>query len=126
MKPQTRRQFLKTTARATAAVVGASFAGESVMGRSTARNFSIVIDPTDEALRQPQVQWAAEVLRQALQTRGITAQALGGLDQAPSQSSCIAVAGHRSALASNLGKIAYLKKQRATFDPAGERNHVLS
>jgi len=36
------------------------------------------------------------------------------------------VSGHRSALASNLGKIAYLKKQRATFDPAGERNHVLS
>ena len=35
------------------------------------------------------------------------------------------VSGHRSALASNLGKIAYLKKQRVTFDPAVERNHVL-
>src|SRR5207245_6106805 len=97
MKPQTRRQFLKTTARATAAVAGASFAGESVIGRSTARNFSIVIDPTDEAVRQPQVQWAAEVLRQALQTRGITAQTLASLDQALPQSSCVAVATHRSA-----------------------------
>ena len=36
------------------------------------------------------------------------------------------VSGHRSALASNLGKIAYLKKQRITFDPAVERNYVLS
>ncbi len=36
------------------------------------------------------------------------------------------VSGHRSALASNLGKIAYLRKQRITFDPAAERNYVLS
>lgn len=36
------------------------------------------------------------------------------------------VSGHRSSLASNLGKIAYLKKQRVLFDPAGERNYVLS
>jgi predicted dehydrogenase len=36
------------------------------------------------------------------------------------------VSGHRSALASNLGKIAYLKKQRITFDPASERSHTLS
>lgn len=36
------------------------------------------------------------------------------------------VSGHRSALASNLGKIAYLKKQRVTFDPASERGYVLS
>ncbi|HZS05523.1 MAG TPA: Gfo/Idh/MocA family oxidoreductase [Blastocatellia bacterium] len=36
------------------------------------------------------------------------------------------VSGHRSALASNLGKIAYLQKKRITFDPAVERNYVLS
>ena len=36
------------------------------------------------------------------------------------------VSGHRSALASHLGKIAYLKKQRVTFDPASEKNHRLS
>jgi predicted dehydrogenase len=36
------------------------------------------------------------------------------------------VSGHRSALASNLGKIAYLQKRRITFDPAVERNYVLS
>ena len=35
------------------------------------------------------------------------------------------VSGHRSALASNLGKIAYLQKRRITFNPAGERVHVL-
>ena len=33
------------------------------------------------------------------------------------------IGGHRSALASHLGKIAYIKKQRVTFDPAGERNY---
>ncbi|HWQ36267.1 MAG TPA: Gfo/Idh/MocA family oxidoreductase [Blastocatellia bacterium] len=36
------------------------------------------------------------------------------------------VSGHRSALASNLGKIAYLQKRRITFDPAVERNYVMS
>ena len=36
------------------------------------------------------------------------------------------VSGHRSALASNLGKIAYLQKKRVTFDPAVEKNFVLS
>lgn len=36
------------------------------------------------------------------------------------------VSGHRSALASNLGKIAYLQKKRITFDPNVERNYVMS
>jgi hypothetical protein len=31
------------------------------------------------------------------------------------------VSGHRSALASHLGKIAYLRKERVTFDPAKEK-----
>lgn len=36
------------------------------------------------------------------------------------------VSGHRSALASNLGKIAYLQKRRITFNPATERAYVLT
>lgn len=36
------------------------------------------------------------------------------------------VSGHRSALASHLGKIAYLKKERVSFDPASEQGHRLS
>jgi predicted dehydrogenase len=36
------------------------------------------------------------------------------------------VSGHRSALAANLGKIAYLQKKRITFDPAVERSYLLS
>jgi predicted dehydrogenase len=36
------------------------------------------------------------------------------------------VSGHRSALASNLGKIAYLQKRRIAFSPASEKDHVLS
>ena len=35
------------------------------------------------------------------------------------------VSGHRSALASHLGKIAYQKKERVKFDPATEKNHKL-
>jgi predicted dehydrogenase len=35
------------------------------------------------------------------------------------------VSGHRSALASHLGKNAYLQKRRVTFNPASERLHVL-
>ncbi len=34
------------------------------------------------------------------------------------------VSGHRSALASHLGKIAYMEKQRITFNPASERDQV--
>jgi predicted dehydrogenase len=34
------------------------------------------------------------------------------------------VSAHRSALASHLGKIAYIKGQRVTFDPATEKDHV--
>jgi predicted dehydrogenase len=36
------------------------------------------------------------------------------------------VGGHRSALASHLGKIAYLQRKRITFNPASEREHVLT
>jgi predicted dehydrogenase len=36
------------------------------------------------------------------------------------------VSGHRSALASHLGKIAYLQKKRITFNPATEKSHVLT
>ncbi|MGH9843106.1 MAG: Gfo/Idh/MocA family protein [Blastocatellia bacterium] len=36
------------------------------------------------------------------------------------------VSGHRSAVASHLGKIAYLQKRRITFNPATERTHVLA
>lgn len=35
------------------------------------------------------------------------------------------VSGHRSALASHLGKMAYLQKRRVTFNPASERAHTL-
>ncbi len=35
------------------------------------------------------------------------------------------VSGHRSALASHLGKVAYLQKRRITFNPASERLHTL-
>ena len=34
------------------------------------------------------------------------------------------VSGHRSALASHLGKMAYLKKDRVTFNPASERQYT--
>ncbi|MGE0126478.1 MAG: Gfo/Idh/MocA family protein [Blastocatellales bacterium] len=35
------------------------------------------------------------------------------------------VSGHRSALASYLGKVAYMQKRRVTFNPASERSHTL-
>src|SRR5215471_2242295 len=98
MKHQTRRQFLKTTATATAAVASASFVGESA-ATGASRSFSIVVDPEDDVARQPPAQWAVEELRQALQSRGITAQVLASTDQLPPQSDCIVVASHRTAMA---------------------------
>jgi predicted dehydrogenase len=35
------------------------------------------------------------------------------------------VSGHRSALASHLGKLAYMQKKRITFNPISEKEHVL-
>ncbi len=35
------------------------------------------------------------------------------------------VSGHRSALASHLGKMSYLKKKRVVFQPSSEKDHVL-
>jgi hypothetical protein len=35
------------------------------------------------------------------------------------------VGGHRSALASHLGKQAYLQKRRMTFQPAKEQSHTV-
>jgi hypothetical protein len=35
------------------------------------------------------------------------------------------VSGHRSALASHLGKTAYIQKRRITFNPASEKDHIL-
>ena len=36
------------------------------------------------------------------------------------------VSGHRSALASHLGKMAYMQKKRILFDPSKESEHVLA
>jgi predicted dehydrogenase len=36
------------------------------------------------------------------------------------------VSGHRSAVASHLGKNSYLQKRRVTFNPASEKDHVLT
>src|ERR1051326_8420737 len=99
MKHQTRRQFLKTPATATAAVAGASIVGKSATDRSSSRSFSVIVDPGDDVARQPPARWATEELRQTLQAKGITAQVLAAIDQAPAQSNCIAVASHRTAMA---------------------------
>lgn len=74
--------------------------------------------------------------RKATPTEPVTRKATTSLEAEHVQNflSCIksrqtpnsdVVSGHRSALASHLGKIAYQKKERVKFDPATEKNHKL-
>jgi predicted dehydrogenase len=75
--------------------------------------------------------------RKAAASEPLTAKAKRPLEEAHVQNfiACLksrqtppsdVVSGHRSAVASHLGKIAYLQKRRITFNPASERAHVLS
>jgi hypothetical protein len=93
---ETRRQFIKKTGFATAAVTGASLFPFSIAAGENKPGVAIVLDKSDTFVMQPPVQWAAEQLRDALIARGITAQIFPSLDEAPPTQECILVAGRAS------------------------------
>jgi hypothetical protein len=101
---QTRRQFIKKTGFAAAAVAGAGLLPFPVSAAENKPGIAIVLDGSDSFVldgsetfvMQPPVQWAAGQLRDALAARGIAAQIFQGLAGAPPAQECVLVAGCNS------------------------------
>ncbi len=88
---ETRRQFIKTTGTAAAAVAGAGLLQLPLSAREDNLAVAIVLDPDDAILKQAPAQWAVEQLRDALAARGVTTQIYRSLDQAPPAQECVVV-----------------------------------
>jgi len=93
---ETRRQFIKKTGFAAAAVTGASLLPFSISAADDKPPLAIVLDESGALVTQPPVQWAVEQLRDALTARGLPAQVYQSLDEAPTGLECVLVAGHAS------------------------------
>jgi hypothetical protein len=94
---QTRRDFLKTTATVAAAASGISF--PRVSDAESKPSVAIFIDPNDNLIKEPPVQWAIDQLRQALDSRAITSQVLSNPNNTTSAAERIVVASNASPLA---------------------------
>jgi len=93
---ETRRQFIKQTGMAAAAVAGGGLLPLPLSANEKKPVVPIVLDASDPVIKQPPVQWAAEQLRAALVARGITATFYENLAQAPPSAECILVTGRNS------------------------------
>ena len=93
---ETRRQFIKQTGLAAAAVAGGGFLPLPVSAAESKPPFAILLDETDTIGMQPQVQWAVEQLRDALTARGFAAEIYQKFSDAPPANECVLVAGRAS------------------------------
>jgi hypothetical protein len=93
---ETRRQFIKKTGFAAAAVTGASLLPFSISAADDKPAIAIVLDESGALATQPPVQWAVEQLRDALTARGLPAQIYQSLDEAPTGQECVLLAGPTS------------------------------
>jgi len=94
---ETRRQFIKKTGLATAAVSVGAFRLPVYAGENRPA-VSIVLDGRDAMAQQPPVQWAVEQLGEALAARGVLSRICASLDVAPPSAEYILLAG-RAAIA---------------------------
>ncbi|HEV2390797.1 MAG TPA: twin-arginine translocation signal domain-containing protein [Verrucomicrobiae bacterium] len=85
-----RRDFLRTTATASAAVAAVSLFPGTLSARGKARGVAIVLDA--EEAKQKAVQWVAEELLVSLRSRGAAAEIFHRLEQAPAGWDCVIVA----------------------------------
>src|SRR5438270_4513114 len=80
---ETRRQFIKKSGMAAAAIAGAGLFPLSVSAAGNRPAVAIVRDRSDAVAAQPPVQWAMEQLRDALDVRGIPSQVYSDLGDVP-------------------------------------------
>src|SRR6266446_1611697 len=81
----TRRQFLKATATASAAIATAHL--PTLSAKEAERGIAIILEPNEAAQRS--VRWAARQLRDSLKDRGVAAEIFDRLEQAPPMFACV-------------------------------------
>jgi len=99
---ETRRQFIKKSGMAAAAVAGGGLFQLPVAGRENHPAVSIVLDASDAVVTQAPVKWAVGQMCAALTARGVAAQVYQNLDQASASQECILVSGINSDLAKHI------------------------
>lgn len=93
---ETRRQFIKKTGIATAAIAGSGLFQFPLHAAENNPGISIVLDESDRVVQQPPVQWASQYLQDTLSARGVITQRCGKIEQVPVSQECIFVAGPAS------------------------------
>ena len=99
---ETRRQFIKKTGMAAAAVAGASLLPLQISAAENKSAIAILLDPSDALTTQPPVQWAAEQLRDALIARDVPSQIYASLNDVPPAQECVLAAGRASRFTNQL------------------------
>ena len=99
---ETRRQFIKKTSLAAAAVTGASLWPLPISAAENKSAVALVLDPEDAVVRETPLQWAAGELRDALAARGVAAQIYSSMDEVPSSQECILATGRNSRFTNQL------------------------
>jgi TAT (twin-arginine translocation) pathway signal sequence len=87
LSKNSRRDFLKTTATATAAVAAANLFPGTLCAKENSRGVAVILNAEDA--KQKPAQWAAMELRNALMSRGMIAEIFETLEQAPADYDCI-------------------------------------
>lgn len=85
-----RRDFLRNTVAATAAVAAAELLPGTLSAEEGSRGLAIILNAEDS--KPEPARWAAAELRAALRNRGVTAEIFENLDQAPAGFDCVVAA----------------------------------
>ncbi|MCZ6793831.1 MAG: twin-arginine translocation signal domain-containing protein [Planctomycetota bacterium] len=99
---KTRRDFIKKTIGAAAAVSGAAILAPRVHGRRDDRKVTLVLEPDDATVKEPPVRWAVARLEESLGARGVRVDRQSSLAGASPEATCVLVAGPSSRSARRL------------------------
>ena len=105
---ETRRQFIKKSGLAAAAVAGAGLLPLRLSAAETKQLVAIVLNGADAMAPQSPPKWALLQLCLALMSRGIGTQIYSSLDEAPSASFCVLAASRDSQAARQLLDAAHI------------------
>ena len=96
---ETRRQFIKRTGMATAAVAGSGLLQFPLYAGDNNPAIAIVLDESDPVMQRPPVPWAVQRLRDTLAARGVTVRLYEKIELVPPSQECIFVGGPASNIA---------------------------
>ena len=99
---ESRREFIKKTGLAAAAIAGAGLVPLPVSAAESNPAIAVAFDETDVVTAETPVRWAAEQLRDALVSRGLPAAIYPNLNDVQAGQECVLVAGRNSPRARQL------------------------